>query len=99
MEQRTITKKEKILARNKKIVAENLAILKDWVASEPKVSLVMPNYVSTSFIKLDIKDDDTQFCIDLLEETGVYSYPVERLIYLNMHDQAIAVKKKFQKKA
>ncbi|EOH92522.1 aminotransferase [Enterococcus villorum] len=67
--------KEKILARNKKIVAENLAILKDWVASEPKVSLVMPNYVSTSFIKLDIKDDDTQFCIDLLEETGVLLVP------------------------
>lgn len=35
--------KEKILARNKKIVAENLAILKDWVEKEPRVSLVYPN--------------------------------------------------------
>lgn len=67
--------KEKILARNKKIVAENLAILKEWVEKETRVSLVYPNYVSTSFIKLDIPVNDYQFCVDLVTETGVLLVP------------------------
>ncbi|WP_316376448.1 aminotransferase class I/II-fold pyridoxal phosphate-dependent enzyme, partial [Enterococcus faecium] len=67
--------KEKILERNKKIITENLVILKQWVANEPKVELVAPNYVSTSFIKLAIEEDDQTFCINLLEETGVLLVP------------------------
>ncbi|EEV55731.1 aminotransferase [Enterococcus faecium] len=67
--------KEKILERNQKIITENLAILKQWVANEPKVELVAPNYVSTSFIKLTIEEDDQTFCINLLEETGVLLVP------------------------
>ncbi|MBL1223786.1 aminotransferase [Enterococcus sp. BWR-S5] len=67
--------KDKILSRNRKIVADNLAILKEWVEQEPRVSLVTPHYVSTSFIKLDIPQDDYSFCIDLLEETGVLLVP------------------------
>lgn len=50
-------------------------ILKQWVANEPKVELVAPNYVSTSFIKLAIEEDDQTFCINLLEETGVLLVP------------------------
>lgn len=67
--------KDKILERNRKIVNENLTILKNWVDSEPRVSLVLPNHVSTSFIKLDIPQDDREFCIDLLKETGVLLVP------------------------
>lgn len=67
--------KEKILARNKKIVSENLAIVEKWLADEPNVQLVLPNHVSTSFIRLDITEDDEQFCIDLLRETGVLLVP------------------------
>ncbi|MFV0559778.1 MAG: aminotransferase [Enterococcus sp.] len=67
--------KEKIILRNKKIVTENLAILKNWVETEPKVSLVSPHYVSTSFIKFDMEMDDEEFCIRLLEETGVLLVP------------------------
>lgn len=64
-----------ILARNRKIVSENLAILKKWVKSEPRVSLVLPNYVSTSFIKLDIPEGDYPFCVSLLQATGVLLVP------------------------
>lgn len=67
--------KEKIIERNRKIVKENLAILNQWVEKEPRVSLVSPNYVSTSFIKLDIPQEDEAFCIELLEETGVLLVP------------------------
>ncbi|MGX7174295.1 aminotransferase [Enterococcus ratti] len=67
--------KEKILDRNKAIISENLTLLKKWAASESKVALVAPNYVSTSFIKLAIEGEDTQFCVELLEETGVLLVP------------------------
>jgi aspartate/methionine/tyrosine aminotransferase len=67
--------KEQIIARNQQIVAENLAIVKSWVAQEPKVGLVAPHYVSTAFIKLNIQQEDEQFCIDLLEQTGVLLVP------------------------
>lgn len=67
--------KKKILKRNRQIVAENLEILKTWVESEPRVSLVFPNHVSTSFIKLDIPQDDETFCLELLDETGVLLIP------------------------
>ncbi|MGX7014011.1 aminotransferase [Vagococcus silagei] len=71
----TLKNKDKILARNKQIVAENLKVLTDWVESEPRVSLVVPNYVSTSFIKFDIPQDDRSFCLDLLNDTGVLLIP------------------------
>lgn len=67
--------KDKILKRNRQIVAENLKILTAWVDSEPRVSLVAPNHVSTSFIKLDIPQDDETFCLELLNETGVLLIP------------------------
>jgi aspartate/methionine/tyrosine aminotransferase len=67
--------KDKILERNRKIVENNLNILKEWVADEPRVSLVFPHYVSTSFIKLSIPQDDHSFCIDLLKDTGVLLVP------------------------
>ncbi|MGL4662493.1 MAG: aminotransferase [Culicoidibacterales bacterium] len=67
--------KDKIIKRNQKIIAENLEILKRWVETEPRVELVVPHYVSTSFIKLDINENDVDFCINLLKETGVLLVP------------------------
>lgn len=70
--------KEAVLARNKKIVAGNLEILKEWVEKEPKASLVYPKQVSTSFVKLDIKSEIEEFCIRLLKERGVLLIPGNR---------------------
>ena len=67
--------KEKILARNRNIVSDNLEIVKNWVAQEDKVELVFPNYVSTSFIKLNIPQNDYEFCVDLLKDKGVLLVP------------------------
>lgn len=67
--------KDKILARNKELVATNLQIVKQWVALEPKVSLVTPQSVSTAFIKLDINEDDYIFFTRLVKETGVLLVP------------------------
>jgi len=67
--------KEAVLERNKKIVTENLNIVKKWVQNEPRVSLIFPKYVSTSFIKLDIPIDTEEFCISLLKNKGVLLVP------------------------
>ncbi|VEI60952.1 transaminase [Streptococcus mutans] len=70
--------KDRVIERNKKIVSENLQIVKDWVAKEPRVSLVVPKKVSTSFIKLDIPEETEPFCIRLLKEKGVLLVPGNR---------------------
>lgn len=70
--------KELVFDRNKKIIHTNLGIVREWVKNEPRVSLVFPQYVSTSFIKLDIPVDVEQFCIDILKEKGVLLVPGNR---------------------
>lgn len=70
--------KEQVLARNRKLVLNNLTIFKNWVASEPRVSVVLPQAVSTSCIKLDIPEPTESFCLRLLKETGVLLVPGER---------------------
>ena len=69
----------RVLTRNSQIVLHNLSILKEWVAQEPKVSMIFPRAVSTSFVKLDIQPEQTeQFCIDLLKDEGVLLVPGNR---------------------
>lgn len=71
--------RDQVLARNRKLVTENLAIYQQWIESEPKASVVLPEAVSTSFPKLDIPDDQTEaFCIKLLQEKGVLLVPGNR---------------------
>lgn len=70
--------KKAVLARNTAIVTHNLQIVKDWVANEPRVSLVFPRHVSTSFIKLDVPEEIETFCIRLLKEKGVLLVPGNR---------------------
>lgn len=70
--------RDQVLARNRKLVMTNLAILKDWVANEPRVSLIFPKAVSTSCIKFDIPEGTESFCLRLLKETGVLLVPGDR---------------------
>lgn len=67
-----------VLARNRSIVYRNLELVKKWVAQEPRVSVILPRHVSTSFIKLDIPEDTETFCIRLLKEQGVLLVPGNR---------------------
>ena len=67
--------KEKILARNRDIIRENLRILDDWVRNEPKVSYVKPKAGTTAFVKIDTKLSSREFCVNLLKEKGVMFTP------------------------
>ena len=70
--------KEKVLKRNRELVETNLEIVKKWIEKEPRVSLIFPKHVSTSFIKLDVPMETEEFCIKLLKEKGVLLVPGNR---------------------
>ena len=66
---------DKVLARSQTITRENLAILDSWVNNEPRVDWVKPRAGTTAMLKLDIPMSSREFCIDLLEKTGVMLTP------------------------
>ncbi len=67
--------RDKILARSRKITRDNLAMLSDWVAHQPKVDWVKPAAGTTAMLKLDVQMSSRDFCLGLLEETGVMLTP------------------------
>ncbi|WP_108837359.1 aminotransferase [Tateyamaria sp. Alg231-49] len=66
---------EKILTRSHTITRDNLAILSDWVAEQPLVSWVQPKSGTTALLKLDLAMSSREFCVALLQETGVMFTP------------------------
>lgn len=70
--------KEAILARNRHIIRENLAILDQWIALESKASYIRPAEVPTSFVKLDVNVPIETFCLTLLQKYGVLLVPGNR---------------------
>jgi aspartate/methionine/tyrosine aminotransferase len=66
---------DKVLARSQAITRENLAILESWIKNEPRVDWVKPRAGTTAMLKLDVPMSSREFCIDLLEKTGVMLTP------------------------
>ncbi|HVT51975.1 MAG TPA: aminotransferase [Dongiaceae bacterium] len=67
--------RDKILARAHRITRENLAILADWVAREPKIGWVKPDSGTTALLKYDLPIPSRDFCLKLLEQEGVMFTP------------------------
>ncbi|MCP2158453.1 aminotransferase [Agrobacterium sp. 10MFCol1.1] len=67
--------KEKILDRSHRITRTNLAILSEWVDSEPLISWVKPKSGTTALLKYDLPMSSEEFCLRLLERTGVMLTP------------------------
>ncbi len=67
--------RDRILARNHGITRANLAILSDWVESEPLISWIKPKSGTTALLKYDLPMSSEEFCIKLLERTGVMLTP------------------------
>lgn len=66
---------DKILARSREITRTNLAILDDWVAGEPLISYVRPRSATITLLRYHIDMPSRDFCVQLLEETGVMLTP------------------------
>ena len=66
---------EAILQRSQKITRTNLSILADWVEKEPLISWVKPQSGTTALLKYDLDLSSREFCVALLNETGVMMTP------------------------
>lgn len=67
--------RDKILARSQSITRANLAILSEWVESEPLISWVKPKSGTTALLKYHLPMSSEDLCIKLLERTGVMLTP------------------------
>jgi len=66
---------DKLLTRSQTITRENLATLEAWIEGEPSISWVKPRAGTTAMIKLDVPMTSREFCVDLLQATGVMLTP------------------------
>lgn len=66
---------EKLLARNRAIVRENLAVLDAWVASQPHVSYVRPEAGTTALVYYDLDLPSRAFCEEMYHATGAFVTP------------------------
>jgi aspartate/methionine/tyrosine aminotransferase len=67
--------RDAILARNRAIVRENLAMLDRWVAEEPTITYVKPKGGTVALLKYDFDLPSRDFCVRLLEAEGVMFTP------------------------
>lgn len=66
---------DKLLARNRAIVRENLVILDGWVKSEPRLTYTKPMAGTTALVYYDYDVPSYEFCERMYRETGAFVTP------------------------
>lgn len=66
---------DKLLARNRAMVRENLAILDAWVKSEPRLTYTKPQAGTTALVYYDYELPSYEFCERMYRETGAFVTP------------------------
>ncbi len=64
-----------LLARNRGIVRDNLALLDAWISKEKHASYVKPSAGTTSLIYYDLPIPSYTFCEELYQQTGAFVTP------------------------
>ncbi|MBT0957826.1 aminotransferase class I/II-fold pyridoxal phosphate-dependent enzyme [Alphaproteobacteria bacterium KMM 3653] len=64
-----------ILARSRAITRSNLAILSDWMDTQPRLTWVPPRSGTTTLLHYDMDIPSRDLCVDLLQTTGVMFTP------------------------
>lgn len=64
-----------LLARNHAILRANLAFLDAWIEKEPLLSYVKPRSGTTAWVRLGLDMPSRDFCVALVEKTGVMFTP------------------------
>ena len=67
--------KDKVLARSRAVVRDNLKVLDAWITSEPRVSYVRPKSGTTALVSYDYDLDSRSFCDRMYRETGAFVVP------------------------
>ncbi|MGR3491284.1 MAG: aminotransferase class I/II-fold pyridoxal phosphate-dependent enzyme, partial [Shimia sp.] len=63
------------LARSREITRRNLTLLRNWVDTEPRVSMVTPEAGTTALLRVHSKLGSEALCLHLLEQAGVMFTP------------------------
>ncbi|MGE3266565.1 aminotransferase [Methylocystis sp.] len=87
-----------ILKRNHGILRENLSLLDGWIANESRLSYLKPKSGTTAWVRVDTGMTSRDFCVALLENTGVMFTPGSaldgegyvRIGYANNRDVLVA---------
>lgn len=66
---------DKLLERNRAMVARNLEILDRWVSKEPRISYVKPKAGTTALLYFDFDMTSREFCVLLMKKYGVLLTP------------------------
>ncbi len=66
---------DRILSRSRTITRTNRAMLRQWVEGEPRLDWVEPRSGTTALVHYDLDMPSRQFCVELLEQTGVLFTP------------------------
>jgi len=66
---------DKVLERAQAITRGNLQILSDWIDGQPLLDWVRPRSGTTAFVRIDVPVTSREFCVDLLQATGVMFTP------------------------
>lgn len=64
-----------LLKRAHDITRGNLSYLASWIEGEPKLSWVKPKSGTTALVKFDLEMGSYDFCVELLQKTGVMFTP------------------------
>ncbi len=67
--------RDKIIERAHRITRHNLAILDAWVQGEPSITYVKPKSATVALLKYDFDMSSREFCVQLLEHSGVMLTP------------------------
>lgn len=67
--------KDRIIERSQRITRGNLQILDDWINAEPSLSYIKPRAGTTALVKYEFDMPSREFCVQLLNETGVMFTP------------------------
>lgn len=70
-----LTHSDALLARNRNIVRRNLAILDEWVHSEPRVRYMKPQAGTTALVFYDLPIPSYAFCEQMYHQTGAFVTP------------------------
>ena len=65
----------RLLERSRGIVRANLALLDDWIATAPGMRYVRPRAGTTALLEYGLPLPSREFCLRLLEDTGVLFTP------------------------
>lgn len=66
---------ERVLDRSRRITRQNLRILDDWIATQPRISYVKPRSGTTALLRYDLPMASADLCKRLQAETGVMLLP------------------------